>query len=114
MASDKQGSEIRNQVSISKDDFNKFLKRLSTKRALVCPVDTGKVIEFREVDITLLDKNQGNILDAIHILDDHVSYKALKEYYFPQTELMFTFENDNVIDNKDIPGYAISAQDRVI
>jgi len=100
MANDKQGL-------ISKNEMQGFLRHLGAKRTLVCPVDTGKVIEFREIDIALLDKNQGNILDATHILDEHVSYKALKEYYFPQTELMFTFENDDVVDNKDIPGYAI-------
>jgi len=107
MVDKKQNVEVRDQKSISKNEMQGFLRHLSTKRALVCPVDTGKVIEFREVDIALLDMNQGSILDATRILDDHVSYKSIKEYYFPQTELMFTFENDDIVDNKDIPGYAI-------
>jgi len=95
------------QKSISKKDMHGFLQHLGLKRALVCPVDTGKVIEFQKVGIDELDKSEGIILDAVHLSDEQVSYKSIKEYYFPQTELMFTFKNDDVTDNKNIPGYAI-------
>ena len=35
------------------------------------------------------------------------SYKSIKEFYFPQTELMFTFENEEAIDRTEPPGYVI-------
>jgi len=35
------------------------------------------------------------------------SYKSIKEFYFPQTELMFTFENGEALDKIDPPGYVI-------
>jgi len=87
--------------TISKKEMHEFLKYLSIERALVCPVNTGKVIEFRE---TLCTESN---CDCNYLSDYCISYKALKEYYFPQTELMFTFEGDDVIDNANLPGYAI-------
>ena len=81
--------------AISKDDMRFFLNFLSAKSTLIGPVNTGKVIEFREATA-----------DDI-LMDDQVSYKSLKEYYFPQTELMFTFKDDDVTDNTDIQGHVI-------
>ena len=81
--------------TIKKEDMRGFLKYFEGERKLVGPVDTGKVIEFREA-------SSNDIL-----MDDRVSYKSLKEYYFPQTELMFTFKDGEVTDNTDIPGFVI-------
>jgi len=86
---------MSNENVISKKDMKGFLEHLAAKRTLVGPVDTGKVIEFREAaacDILMYDR---------------VSYKSLKEFYFPQTELMFTFKDGDVTDNAEIPGYVI-------
>jgi len=80
---------------ISKETMRGFLQHLSRDRSLVGPVDTGKVIEYRKADASEI------------LMDDRVSYKSIKEYYFPQTELMFTFEDGEVIDNTDITGYTI-------
>ena len=81
--------------TISKKDMRGFLEHLNKERKLIGPIDTGKVIEFRE---TTAD----NIL-----MDDRVPYKSIKEYYFPQTELMFTFKDGEVTDNTSIQGYVI-------
>jgi len=80
---------------INKDFIRGFLEHLSPERTLVGPVDTGKVIEYRETKA-----------DEI-LLDDNLSYNSIKSYFFPQTELMFTFENDDITDNTNIPGYVI-------
>ena len=80
---------------ISKDVIRGFLEHLSAERALVGPVDTGKVIEYREADASDI------------LMDDFVSYKSVKEFYFPQSELMFTFEGGDVADNNDMSGYVI-------
>jgi len=40
-------------------------------------------------------------------MDDRIAYNSIKAYYFPQTELMFTFENEDTKDNTEIPGYVI-------
>jgi len=83
------------KIIITKEEMRRLLSSLSNERTLIGPVDTGKVIEFRETDV-----------DDI-LMDDQVSYKSLKEYYFPQTELMFTFKDGDALDNVDIPGYVI-------
>ena len=83
------------ETIISKEHMRSFLNFLKKENKLVGPVDTGKVIEFREL-------NAEDIL-----MDDRVSYKSLKEYYFPQTELMFTFKESEAKDNTNIPGYVI-------
>jgi len=80
---------------LNKDFIRGFLEHLSLERTLIGPFDTGKVIEFREVKA-----------DEI-LLDDNSAYNSIKSFYFPQTELMFTFENNEVTDNTNIPGYVI-------
>ena len=80
---------------ISKEDMRGFLDFLSKEYSLVGPVDTGKVIEYREAS-------------AVDILmDDRITYNSAKAHYFPQTELMFTFADEEVEDNTNIPGYVI-------
>jgi len=86
---------------ISEEKMSGFLKYLSLERTLVFPVDTGKVVEFLEVGALGFPSGDGVLAD------DVVSYKSLKEYYFPQTELMFTFEGDDVVPNADTSGYVI-------
>jgi len=81
--------------NINKENMLNFLEFLSEDRIMVGPVDTGKVVEYREASFSEIT------------IDDRVSYNSIKAYYFPQTELMFTFENDEVVDNTDIPGYLI-------
>ena len=80
---------------ISKKDIKGLLKHLSSGRTLVGPVDTGKVIEFREM--TAPDVLQ----------DDRVSYKSIKEFYFPQAEMMFSFKNEETHESTKPPGYVI-------
>ncbi|MDR2570025.1 MAG: 4Fe-4S dicluster domain-containing protein [Oscillospiraceae bacterium] len=84
-----------NKNTISKETMRGFLEYLSTERTLVGPIDNGKAIEYREAAASDI------------LMDDRVSYSSIKSYYFPQTELMFTFTNEDVEDNIDIPGYAI-------
>lgn len=81
--------------TITKETIRGFLEHLRLERTLVGPVDTGKVIEYCPAAASDI------------LMDDRVSYKAIKEYYFPQTELMFTFENGDIADNIDIPKYVI-------
>ena len=83
---------------ISKNELKDFLLNLTKERTLVIPVDTGKVVEYQKV----IDINETNTL-----LDDRVSYKSIKEFYFPQTELMFTFNGDEVTDHTEMPGFVI-------
>ena len=75
--------------------FSGFLEYLSAECNLVGPVDTGKVIEYRVAAASDI------------LMDDRISYKSIKEYFFPQTELMFTFENGEVLDNTELPGFVI-------
>jgi len=87
--------QVSNNCLISKEKMRGFLDHLGKEYKLAGPVDTGKVIEYRETS-------------AFEILmDDRVSYNSIKSFYFPQTELMFTFENEDVKDNIEIPGYVI-------
>ena len=89
---------------INKKDMPELLAQLSKERTLVAPVDTGKVIEYRQISAgSAVSGNQ----DESILMDDRVSYKSLKEFYFPQTELMFTFDNENVTDHTEMPGYVI-------
>jgi len=80
---------------LTKENMRKFLEHLGKGRTLVGPVDTGKVIEYREAAASDI------------LMDDRVSYNSIKAYYFPQTELMFTFDNEEVEDNNNIQGYVI-------
>jgi len=111
-----------NKNLISKEVMRGFLKHLSNEHTLVCPVDTGKVIEYREIKnsddsavepaaevITSGKVTSGeNIaVDEQILTDDRISYNSFKTFYFPQTELMFTFKNEDIIDNTDIPGFVI-------
>ena len=84
-----------NENHISKETMRGFLDFLSNERRLVGPVDTGKVIEYREASA------------ADILMDDRITYNSVKAYYFPQTELMFTFSDGEVEDNTKIPGHAI-------
>ena len=88
-------NRITNERSISKANMRGFLEHLSKDRTLVGPVDTGKVVEYRETVASEV------------LMDDRVTYNSIKSYYFPQTELMFTFENEEVEDNTNIHSYAI-------
>ena len=81
--------------TIKKAALQGLLEHLSTERMLVGPVDTGKTVEFRRA------------APAEILTDDRVSYKSIKEFYFPQVERMFTFSDGEVRDNTDIPGFLI-------
>jgi len=84
-----------NENTIAKEKMRGILRNLASQHTLVGPVDTGKVIEFREASAEEI------------LMDDRISYKSVKEYYFPQTELMFTFEADEVADNTSIVSHVI-------
>ena len=65
---------------------------------LIGPVDTGKVVEYRRAAPSEI------------LMDDRVSYKSMKEFYFPQVERMFTFpggDGGKTLENTDNPGYLI-------
>jgi len=96
-----------NNNHISKENMRSFLEYLSIDRTLIGPVDTGKVIEYRKAVVSDITENDSDRTENIMLMDDRVSYKSLKEYYFPQTELMFTFTDEEILDNADIPGYVI-------
>ena len=72
---------------ISYDTLRALLARLNEGATLVGPADTGKTVEFRKA-------TAGEVL-----FDDRVSYKSLKEYYFPQAEKLFTFSGDEVAES---------------
>ena len=72
-----------------------FLEYLSSGRTLVGPVFTGKVVENRVA------------MSSEILMDDRIAYNSIKAHYFPQSELMFTFSNDEITDNSDISGYVI-------
>jgi len=87
--------KVSDVFTVSKEFIPGFLEHLSKERTLIGPVDTGKVIEYREATATEI------------LMDDCVSYNSIKAFFFPQTELMFTFENEEIEDNTSIPGYVI-------
>jgi len=89
---------------IDKTGIKDFLKHLAEKRTLVAPVDTGKVIEFQVINF---DSADNSMQSTGFLTDDRVSYKSIKEFYFPQTELMFSFEGDDITDHTEMPGYVI-------
>jgi len=93
-----------NENYVDKKDMKDFLKHLAKERTVVAPVDTGKVVEFQKIDINSADNSSQS---TGFLLDDRVSYKSIKEFYFPQTELMFSFEGDNITDHTEMPGYVI-------
>ena len=81
--------------TVSKEVMRGLLAHLSANRTLIGPVDTGKVVEYRKAAPSEV------------LMDDRVSYKSIKDCYFPQVEEMFTFTGGEAIDNTDIPGYLI-------
>jgi len=92
--------------TVSKELIMSLLEHLALERKLVCPVDIGKVIEYREASI--LNVREGFFAPNSTItINDRVTYNSLKSFYFPQTELMFTFDDEEVTDHSDMPGYVI-------
>lgn len=81
--------------TISKDSMRSILSRLSADRVLIAPASNGKVIEFRETTPESV------------LFDDSLSYKSIKEYFFPQTEHMFTFKDGGIEEAKDIQSFLI-------
>ena len=81
--------------TIKKADLQDLLEHLNVHRTLVGPVDTGKVVEFRPGTSSEI------------LTDDRVSYKSIKEFYFPQVEQMFTFADGEVVENTELPGFLI-------
>jgi ferredoxin len=67
---------------ITEKTYRRFLASLAPGTRLAGPVRDGKTVEFRE----------GRPEDFI--LDDSVSYKSAKEFYFPQAERIITFGDD--------------------
>jgi ferredoxin len=67
---------------IAEKTFRRFLASLAPDMRLAGPVRDGKIVEFRE----------GRPEDFV--LDDSVSYKSPKEFYFPQVERIITFGDD--------------------
>ncbi len=81
---------------ITKDTMRKLLDTLSQEYTLVGPVDNGKVVEFKEAAA------------ADILMDDRISYKSLKEYYFPRVEKMISFTDGQAVDNtENIKGVVI-------
>lgn len=76
--------------TISKDTMRRLLAKLAEEMTLVGPVDKGKVIEFDKTDADTL------------LMDDRVSYKSAKEYYFPQTERILSFTEDEAMEKTDM------------
>ena len=74
---------------ITKETLCKLLDALATERMLVGPVDNGKTVEYRA-------SSAAGIL-----MDDQVSYKSCKEYYFPQVEKLISFTEDAVTENTE-------------
>jgi ferredoxin len=67
---------------ITEKTFRRFLASLAPDMRLAGPVRDGKIVEFRE------DKPED------FVLDDSISYKSPKEFYFPQVERIITFRDD--------------------
>ena len=80
---------------MSKDTLRKLLQKLSEKRTLVGPVNTGKAIEYQKASAEEI------------LIDDQVSYKSCKEFYFPQVEKLMTFEGDEAKENTELANVAI-------
>ncbi|MDL2214279.1 4Fe-4S dicluster domain-containing protein [Clostridia bacterium OttesenSCG-928-O13] len=74
---------------IKKETLRKLLAKLAETMTLVGPVDTGKVVEYKPTTA-----------DAV-LMDDRISYKSPKEYYFPQVEKMMTFTGDEAVENTE-------------
>lgn len=80
---------------ISKQTLRSLLDALAKERTLVGPVDTGKVVEYRPAAA------------ADILMDDRISYKSPKEYYFPQVEKLMTFGEGGAKENDPGPGTVI-------
>ncbi len=80
---------------VSKDALRALLAALAKERTLVGPVDTGKIVEFRVA-----------APDEI-LLDDRVSYKSMKEFYFPQSEKLMTFGEEGARESAPPEGAVI-------
>ncbi len=76
---------------ITKDTLRKLLSVLSADMRLIGPVNTGKVVEFRDT-----------CADEV-LMDDAISYKSPKEYYFPQTEKLMSFTQDEALEPPEPP-----------
>jgi sulfhydrogenase subunit beta (sulfur reductase) len=74
---------------ISKNKINELLKAAKGKYRVIAPVEEGKNLVFSEVSDT-----------SKIVLDDKITYKSPKEFFFPQTEKLMTFDKDgNVTEN---------------
>jgi len=92
---------------ISKENMRNILEFLGKDCKLAAPVDTGKVVEFQEISAGDNINGRGHYNYADILMDDRVSYKSIKEFYFPQTEHIMTFENEDVSENITTQGYVI-------
>ena len=75
--------------TISKESMKKLLTALSETMTLVGPTFNGKVVEYKEAKASEI------------LMDDQISYKSPKEYYFPQVEKLMTFTADKVVENDE-------------
>ncbi|GHS95721.1 heterodisulfide reductase subunit A [Synergistales bacterium] len=78
-------------ADIKKETMRKLLAKLAESMTLVGPSDNGKVVEYKKTDA-----------DSV-LMDDRISYKSPKEFYFPQTEKLLTFSRDEAVENTDVP-----------
>lgn len=86
-----------NYYKLKKTETNNFLKELKQNYAVYAPVNTDGVISFQEITP---DKKEVEI-------DLNRTHKPPKNIFYPQTEVLFTFDKDK-IESKEYSGKPIA------
>ena len=76
-------------ISISKNRMLEILASLMEEKLVAAPVRVGKTIDFLAVD------DAGKIL-----MNDEIPYKSPKEFFFPRSEKIITFEENEAVAEK--------------
>jgi ferredoxin len=83
--------------TLTKDGIIGFLSSLASKMRVAGPVRGAKVIEYREAPPEEFS------------FGDDVSYKSPKEFYFPRTEKMISFREEEAIPGEEPAPVAVFA-----
>jgi len=76
-------------ISISKKRMLEILASFKEEKLVAAPVRVGKTIDFLAVD------DAGKIL-----MNDEIPYKSPKEFFFPRSEKIITFEENEAVAEK--------------
>ncbi len=83
-------------ISIQKAEMRDILNKIMQDKNLFAPVSNGKVTDFLQVS---------NVEDVL--MGDEITYKSPKEFFFPRSEKIIEFSNNEAIESKPEKGVVV-------